>query len=148
MYQNLFIEYLIPVGTPAPDGSCHFTYRSMSRKFGRFNSPRHPANYPSSTNCTYIFLATANEQVSYLKTTSIRSLNIICIIICVYMTSDYNLISQVQIVFDNFKVRTDMLQPDNLKVNNITDKSSAWKAYGLVFDFILIAYTFSQSFNK
>jgi hypothetical protein len=91
-------EYLIPVGTPAPDGSCHFTYRSMSRKFGRFNSPRHPANYPSSTNCTYIFLATANEQV--------------------------------QIVFDNFKVRTDMLQPDNLKVNNITDKSSAWKAYG------------------
>ena len=65
MYKNLFIEYLIPVGTPAPDGSCHFTYRSMSRKFGRFNSPRHPANYPSSTNCTYIFLATANEQVSY-----------------------------------------------------------------------------------
>ena len=66
----LFIEYLIPVGTPAPDGSCHFTYRSMSRKFGRFNSPRHPANYPSSTNCTYIFLATANEQVSYLKKTT------------------------------------------------------------------------------
>ena len=65
MYKILFIEYLIPVGTPAPDGSCHFTYRSMSRKFGRFNSPRHPANYPSSTNCTYIFLATANEQVSY-----------------------------------------------------------------------------------
>ena len=74
MHQNLFIEYLIPVGTPAPDGSCHFTYRSMSRKFGRFNSPRHPANYPSSTNCTYIFLATANEQVSYLKkkTTSMQ----------------------------------------------------------------------------
>ena len=140
MYQNLFIEYLIPVGTPAPDGSCHFTYRSMSRKFGRFNSPRHPANYPSSTNCTYIFLATANEQVSYLKkTTSMH--NIIYILLCVYLTSDYNLILQVQIVFDNFKVRTDMLQPDNLKVNNITDKSSAWKAYGLVFDFILITNT-------
>ena len=62
------------------------------------------------------------------------------------MTSDYNLILQVQIVFDNFKVRTDMLQPDNLKVNNISDKSSAWKAYGLVFDFILITYTFSNLF--
>ena len=61
-----------------------------------------------------------------------------------YMTTDYNLILQVQIVFDNFKVRTDMLQPDNLKVNNITDKSSAWKAYGLVFDFILITNIFSQ----
>ena len=65
---------------------------------------------------------------------------IICILICVYTTSEYNLILQVQIVFDNFKVRTDMLQPDNLKVNNITDKSSAWKAYGLVFDSILITY--------
>ena len=64
-------------------------------------------------------------------------------LICVYMTLDYNLISQVQIVFDNFKVRTDMLQPDNLKVNNITDKSSAWKAYGLVFDFIIITYALS-----
>ena len=133
---------MIPVGTPAPDGSCHFTYRSMSRKFGRFNSPRHPANYPSSTNCTYIFLATANEQVSYLKKLPVCTyINIICILICVYTTSDYNLILQVQIVFDNFKVRTDMLQPDNLKVNNISDKSSAWKAYGLVFDFILITYT-------
>ena len=67
--------------------------------------------------------------------------NIIYILLCVYLTSDYNLILQVQIVFDNFKVRTDMLQPDNLKVNNITDKSSAWKAYGLVFDYILITYT-------
>ena len=25
-------EYLIPIGTPAPNGSCHFTYRSVSRK--------------------------------------------------------------------------------------------------------------------
>ena len=144
MYKILFIEYLIPVGTPAPDGSCHFTYRSMSRKFGRFNSPRHPANYPSSTNCTYIFLATANEQVSYQNKNHNIDI-IICILICVYTTSEYNLILQVQIVFDNFKVRTDMLQPDNLKVNNITDKSSAWKAYGLVFDFILITNRFSQS---
>ena len=56
-------EYLIPLGTPAPDGSCQFTYRSESRKEGRFNSPRHPSNYPSSTNCTYIFLANKGEQV-------------------------------------------------------------------------------------
>ena len=28
-------EYLIPIGTPAPDGSCKFTYRSSSRKDGR-----------------------------------------------------------------------------------------------------------------
>ena len=76
-----------------------------------------------------------------VKTTISMHLNIMCILICVYTTSDYNLILQVQIVFDNFKVRTDMLQPDNLKVNNISDKSSAWKAYGLVFDFILITYT-------
>ena len=27
-------EYLIPIGTPAPNGSCHFTYRSMARKQG------------------------------------------------------------------------------------------------------------------
>ena len=60
---SLHIEYLIPVGTAEPDGSCKFTYRSVSRKMGRFNSPRHPANYPSSTNCTYIFLSTPQEQV-------------------------------------------------------------------------------------
>ena len=48
-------------------------------------------------------------------------------------------------MFDNFKVRTDMLQPDNLKINNISDKSSAWKAYGLVFDSILITYRFNTS---
>ena len=63
MYSYFLTEYLIPVGTPAPDGSCTFTYRSISRKQGRFNSPRHPSNYPSSTNCTYIFLATPQEQV-------------------------------------------------------------------------------------
>ncbi|XP_059082755.1 cubilin-like isoform X2 [Tigriopus californicus] len=56
-------EYLIPVGTPAPDGSCKFTYRSLSRREGRFNSPRHPSNYPSSTNCTYLFFATPKQQV-------------------------------------------------------------------------------------
>ena len=59
-----FSEYLIPIGTPDPDGSCKFTYRSMSRKEGRFNSPRHPSNYPSSTNCTYWFFAMPDEQVS------------------------------------------------------------------------------------
>jgi len=84
-------EYLIPVGTPEPDGSCKFTYRSVSRKMGRFNSPRHPANYPSSTNCTYIFLSTPQEQV--------------------------------QIVFDNFKVRTEKLATSN-------NSLGAWKAYG------------------
>ena len=74
------IEYLIPVGTPEPDGSCKFTYRSVSRKMGRFNSPRHPANYPSSTNCTYIFLSTPQEQVNnfeqiiyIFQTTSFRN---------------------------------------------------------------------------
>lgn len=56
-------EYRIP-GTAAPDGSCSFTYRSSSRKKGEFNSPRYPSNYPSETNCTYLFLATPNEQVS------------------------------------------------------------------------------------
>ena len=63
-FHSTTIEYLIPVGTPEPDGSCKFTYRSVSRKMGRFNSPRHPANYPSSTNCTYIFLSTPQEQVN------------------------------------------------------------------------------------
>lgn len=56
-------EYRIP-GTAAPDGSCTFKYNSSSRKRGEFNSPRYPSNYPSSTNCTYEFHATANEQVS------------------------------------------------------------------------------------
>ncbi|KAF5284497.1 hypothetical protein FQA39_LY17032 [Lamprigera yunnana] len=56
-------EYRIP-GTPAPDGSCAFTYRSSSKKKGEFNSPRYPSNYPSDTNCTYLFLSTPNEQVS------------------------------------------------------------------------------------
>lgn len=60
---NFETEYLIPVGTPAPDGSCRFTYRSNSRKEGRFNSPRHPSNYPSLTNCTYEFFASPKEQV-------------------------------------------------------------------------------------
>ncbi|XP_074039057.1 cubilin isoform X2 [Leptinotarsa decemlineata] len=56
-------EYRIP-GTAAPDGSCSFTYRSTSKKKGEFNSPRYPSNYPSDTNCTYLFLATNNEQVT------------------------------------------------------------------------------------
>ncbi|XP_037027198.1 cubilin isoform X3 [Bradysia coprophila] len=56
-------EYKIP-GTAAPDGSCSFTYRSTSRKKGEFNSPRYPSNYPSETNCSYMFMATPNEQVT------------------------------------------------------------------------------------
>ncbi|XP_058800647.1 dorsal-ventral patterning tolloid-like protein 1 isoform X2 [Phymastichus coffea] len=58
-------EYRIP-GTAAPDGSCTFSYRSSSRKRGEFNSPRYPSNYPSDTNCTYLFLATPNEQVTII----------------------------------------------------------------------------------
>ncbi|XP_043580060.1 cubilin isoform X1 [Bombus pyrosoma] len=58
-------EYKIP-GTAAPDGSCTFTYHSSSRKKGDFNSPRHPSNYPSNTNCTYVFIATSNEQVTLI----------------------------------------------------------------------------------
>ncbi|PSN56363.1 hypothetical protein C0J52_03754 [Blattella germanica] len=56
-------EYRIP-GTAAPDGTCNFTYRSGSRKKGEFNSPRYPSNYPSETNCTYLFEPTPNEQVT------------------------------------------------------------------------------------
>ncbi|XP_025831406.1 cubilin isoform X2 [Agrilus planipennis] len=55
-------EYKIP-GTASPDGSCSFTYRSTSKRKGEFNSPRYPSNYPSNTNCTYLFIATHNEQV-------------------------------------------------------------------------------------
>ncbi|XP_037074507.1 CUB domain-containing protein 2-like [Pollicipes pollicipes] len=55
-------EYLIP-GTAAPDGSCRFSYSSTAGKRGDFNSPRHPANYPSSTACEYTFETARNEQV-------------------------------------------------------------------------------------
>ncbi|KAK2586442.1 hypothetical protein KPH14_010719 [Odynerus spinipes] len=58
-------EYRIP-GTAEPDGTCTFTYRSSSRKRGDFNSPRYPSNYPSDTNCTYLFYATPNEQVTLI----------------------------------------------------------------------------------
>ncbi|XP_018056212.1 PREDICTED: bone morphogenetic protein 1 isoform X4 [Atta colombica] len=58
-------EYKIP-GTAAPNGTCTFTYRSSSRKRGEFNSPRYPSNYPSDTNCTYLFLATPDEQVALI----------------------------------------------------------------------------------
>ncbi|XP_042230629.1 cubilin-like isoform X5 [Homarus americanus] len=55
-------EYKIP-GTPSPDGKCIFTYYSSSRKDGIFNSPRHPANYPSNTTCEFTFQANPDEQV-------------------------------------------------------------------------------------
>ncbi|XP_072756376.1 tolloid-like protein 1 isoform X2 [Anoplolepis gracilipes] len=58
-------EYKIP-GTAAPDGSCTFSYHSVSRKRGEFNSPRYPSNYPSDTNCTYFFMATPNEQITLI----------------------------------------------------------------------------------
>ncbi|XP_044570161.1 dorsal-ventral patterning tolloid-like protein 1 isoform X6 [Drosophila ananassae] len=56
-------EYKIP-GTAAPDGTCSFTYVSSSKKRGELNSPRYPSNYPSDTNCSYLFLGEANEQVT------------------------------------------------------------------------------------
>ncbi|KAH8381283.1 hypothetical protein KR093_001737 [Drosophila rubida] len=56
-------EYKIP-GTAAPDGTCSFTYVSSSKKRGELNSPRYPSNYPSDTNCSYLFLAEHNEQVT------------------------------------------------------------------------------------
>ncbi|KAI8044078.1 hypothetical protein M5D96_000228 [Drosophila gunungcola] len=56
-------EYKIP-GTAAPDGTCSFTYVSNSKKRGELNSPRYPSNYPSDTNCSYLFLAEADEQVT------------------------------------------------------------------------------------
>lgn len=56
-------EYKIP-GTAAPDGSCSFTYVSASKKRGELNSPRYPSNYPSDMNCSYLFLAESNEQVT------------------------------------------------------------------------------------
>lgn len=62
LFRDLFSEYQIP-GTPRP-GLCHFTYRSTSRLEGRFNSPRHPQNYPNDLNCTYLFLATPSQQVT------------------------------------------------------------------------------------
>lgn len=56
-------EYSIP-GTPSPLGGCNFTYMSASKKRGDFNSPRHPARYPSNLTCTYNFiLAGSNENV-------------------------------------------------------------------------------------
>ncbi|XP_050533066.1 cubilin-like [Daktulosphaira vitifoliae] len=58
-------EYLVP-GTAAPNGTCHFSYRSASKKRGDFNSPRHPANYPNGLNCTFLFLPTPNEQVTLI----------------------------------------------------------------------------------
>ncbi|XP_065225837.1 tolloid-like protein 2 isoform X2 [Planococcus citri] len=58
-------EYLIP-GTPAPDGSCMYTYKSTSQKKGEFNSPRYPGNYPSNTTCMYYFYPTQNEQVALI----------------------------------------------------------------------------------
>ncbi|RXG58731.1 Facilitated trehalose transporter Tret1 [Armadillidium vulgare] len=67
-------EYQIP-GTASPDGRCLFTYFSSSHKSGTFNSPRHPANYPSNTTCEFSFRPRSDEQV--------------------------------QVVFDQFKVRSD-----------------------------------------
>ncbi|XP_023327852.1 dorsal-ventral patterning tolloid-like protein 1 isoform X2 [Eurytemora carolleeae] len=55
-------EYQVP-GTPAPDGSCMFKYDSNNKLEGRFNSPRHPQNYPNDINCTYMFESTPNQQV-------------------------------------------------------------------------------------
>ncbi|XP_022253784.1 cubilin-like isoform X3 [Limulus polyphemus] len=58
-------DYRVP-GTPSPNGKCHFTYKSESRKTGEFNSPRYPANYPSNTYCQYIFKGLPGEQVQFV----------------------------------------------------------------------------------
>ncbi|CAH1798343.1 unnamed protein product [Owenia fusiformis] len=62
-YQFL-TNYAIP-GTPVPSSvhGCHFRYLSRSSKSGYFNSPRHPANYPSNTTCIYEFIGQPSEQV-------------------------------------------------------------------------------------
>ncbi|CAL1273536.1 unnamed protein product [Larinioides sclopetarius] len=56
-------DYKVP-GTPSPDGTCNFTYlSSSSTKRGDFNSPRHPANYPSNTTCVYNFKGEPGTQI-------------------------------------------------------------------------------------
>ncbi|ELU17589.1 hypothetical protein CAPTEDRAFT_178835 [Capitella teleta] len=56
-------NYDIP-GTPASTSAmCHFLYHSDSQKVGRFNSPRHPANYPDDINCVYEFYMKKNERL-------------------------------------------------------------------------------------
>ena len=59
--QSLCEEYSIP-GTPSPLGGCNFTYMSGSKKRGDFNSPRHPARYPSNLTCTYNFILAASSE--------------------------------------------------------------------------------------
>jgi len=70
------IEYSIP-GTPSPLGGCNFTYLSASKKRGDFNSPRHPARYPSNLTCTYNFvLSRGDESVRlYFDQFKVRSAN-------------------------------------------------------------------------
>ncbi|UYV63914.1 eat-18 [Cordylochernes scorpioides] len=58
-------DYKVP-GTASPNGSCIFQYSSESRKTGDFNSPRHPANYPSATRCEYYFFARSDEQIKFV----------------------------------------------------------------------------------
>lgn len=58
-------DYKIP-GTAKPDGSCTFTYLSESDQTGDFNSPRYPSNYPSHTECEYVFLGKPEEQVKFV----------------------------------------------------------------------------------
>ena len=60
----LSTDYAIP-GTPATDAKCHFIYLSESAKSGKFNSPRHPSNYPHNTVCIYEFKGLPYEQVRF-----------------------------------------------------------------------------------
>ena len=56
-------DYKIP-GYQLTPGKCHFEYNSTKgEKNGEINSPRHPANYPSSTNCIYEFFAEPGERI-------------------------------------------------------------------------------------
>ncbi|OQV20586.1 putative Cubilin [Hypsibius exemplaris] len=62
LYQ--FETYFKVPGIAHPDSNiCEFRFQSGPHiKSGDFHSPRHPANYPPNTNCTYIFEGAANEQ--------------------------------------------------------------------------------------
>lgn len=68
-------DYKVP-GTPDPPG-CRFKYLSESVKSADFNSPRHPSNYPSSTDCLYEFYGQPGEQIkivfNYFRTKSENS---------------------------------------------------------------------------
>ena len=52
----------IPV-TPVNTSICHFKYGSKFMKVGRFNSPRHPSNYPADIECIFQFFMKPGEKL-------------------------------------------------------------------------------------